>query len=314
MNLRLCAALMAGLILALAAAPAPAQAPPGYSPRAIFGADDRQAMDTAAFPWSVIGRLAFADGSSCSGALIAPDVVLTAAHCVLSEGAPTADGVFITARARADGPFKAGLGEVRILDRLARSGNMRAALALNGDWALVRLDRALGDTLGYLDVTAAVDNRPRRPDLFGALAMVAVTALAAAASHGRVRLVLGGLAGVGVLILAGLGVRAATAPDWRRTPIAQAGYSFDTGAVLSGVDACRVLRFRPSGLIEHDCDIADGDSGSPLLVRDEDGWTIIAVVSFTQLEPGGVQRAFATAARDVPDPARAFDAGEAGSR
>ncbi|MAQ84096.1 trypsin-like serine peptidase [Psychromarinibacter halotolerans] len=32
--------------------------------------------------WSGVGRLNFADGSFCTGALIAPDLVLTAAHCM----------------------------------------------------------------------------------------------------------------------------------------------------------------------------------------------------------------------------------------
>jgi len=284
---------------------------PGWTP-AIFGADDREARDTRVFPWSVIGELRFDGGGACSGALIAEEVVLTAAHCVIADGDLEVSGRFLTARDRPDGPVEARLVEARVLDGIDRGGAVDAALLRNGDWALVRLDRPLGEKLGFLAVEAAVDNRPRRPDLIGALAMIMVAAVAAAASTGRSRLVLAGLCGLGVAILLAFAVRTALATDWRRIPVTQAGYSIDTGAALTGVAACNILRFRPSGLIEHDCDIANGDSGSPLLVRRGEDWAIIAVVSHTSYRPGG-PRAFATATRAVPDPARAFGANGAGA-
>ena len=49
--------------------------------------------------WEPVGRVDFAGGGFCTGALIAPDLVLTAAHCVIDAGGIAVDAASITFRA-----------------------------------------------------------------------------------------------------------------------------------------------------------------------------------------------------------------------
>jgi protease YdgD len=48
----------------------------------IEGADDRTPIESGEWPWSALGRINREIGGHCTGALIAPDLVLTAAHCL----------------------------------------------------------------------------------------------------------------------------------------------------------------------------------------------------------------------------------------
>jgi protease YdgD len=62
------------------------QVAPAGSPReglpGIVGADDRVPLDRADWPWQALGRVNQGTGAHCTGTLIAPDAVLTAAHCL----------------------------------------------------------------------------------------------------------------------------------------------------------------------------------------------------------------------------------------
>src|SRR3954451_22820733 len=48
----------------------------------IMGHDDRTPLDTQAWPSAAIGRVNRSTGGFCTGTLIGPRVVLTAAHCI----------------------------------------------------------------------------------------------------------------------------------------------------------------------------------------------------------------------------------------
>ena len=70
------------ILLALASTALPAAAAGRLPVPGINGSDERILVDTAAYPWSAIGRVNNTLGPFCTGTLIGPRRVLTAAHCL----------------------------------------------------------------------------------------------------------------------------------------------------------------------------------------------------------------------------------------
>jgi protease YdgD len=79
-------ALFRALLLGLALASPPALAAgPTFLP-GIIGEDDRERLgERNGWPWDAIGRVSRESGGFCTGTLVAPDRVLTAAHCLFDR-------------------------------------------------------------------------------------------------------------------------------------------------------------------------------------------------------------------------------------
>ncbi|ESA37564.1 peptidase s1 and s6 chymotrypsin hap [Leptolyngbya sp. Heron Island J] len=228
--------------------------------RVVVGPDDREPVQTQAFPWSAIGRLDWIyEGqtfASCTATLIGTDLVLTNSHCLLVPNRDSQD-VLVTPAIYADMPAKlvfkpnliAGVTDEEATVTTFVTGWTPESEAPADDWALMTIDQPLGaaDRYGHmgwrqLNFSAAEVQR----ELFEAIQLV-------------------GYAG-----------------DFPTDTLREFGNPTET----AGVDpACSVLGEITTGALvdtlAHDCDTNPGASGGPIFAyfTDTDTYAIVGLHS-----------------------------------
>ena len=113
-----------------------------------FGRDDRVRVNAQQAPWRYMGKFTNASGERCTATLIARNVLVTAAHCIhTGDGGVTTGGEFV-----AEGGATARATAYLVSNRFDYA-RFNSTDEIDGlDWALIRLDQPLGDTLGFAGV------------------------------------------------------------------------------------------------------------------------------------------------------------------
>lgn len=127
---------------------------PDEGSRGIYGDDDRTVMTSRNYPWSTVGRIeglaADESGYICTGTLIELDVVLTNAHCVIDPETHQRSIAMrflpnlINGRVQND-------EDIAIVESAWAATDFSDSAAPNPkDWAILKLDRPLGEKYGTI--------------------------------------------------------------------------------------------------------------------------------------------------------------------
>ncbi len=125
---------------------------------------ERGPLEAMERPWSALGRVNAAGTSYCSGTLVGPALVLTAAHCVYDfrnhRWWPVDDISFVAGYLR--GKWVATSRAKRVIrnQKVLFADRHPDLATVPDDWALIELDTPIGNVAGWLSLSHAAPPEP----------------------------------------------------------------------------------------------------------------------------------------------------------
>ncbi|NEU76224.1 trypsin-like serine protease [Hassallia byssoidea VB512170] len=124
--------------------------------------DDRIPMLSRKYPWSTIGRVqgttADANSYHCTGALIAEDIILTNAHCVIDPETGKLSQRIQFLPNVIDGQVQDTRDVAEVVDVVYGTNFKDGAKLDANDWAVMKINKPLGRKYGYLGVKSVASS------------------------------------------------------------------------------------------------------------------------------------------------------------
>lgn len=127
--------------------------------RGVIGPDNRTEVRLRAYPWSAVGRL---DGIThsgghyhCTATLIDADLILTNSHCVVDPETSQSALQLVFSPNVIDGVVSSPLDRAEVIDGLLGTDFQdRSAPPHEDDWAILKLNKSLGEQFGTIPLKA----------------------------------------------------------------------------------------------------------------------------------------------------------------